>query len=106
LHVSYEDGKGILRTVLVACTQHDFAISRVRVGRTDEQNSGSGHDKGAGFEEELVQEDQTEVVRPHKIVTVALEVQGSRSIAKLAAKLSEIPGVVSVNATDENIPTD
>lgn len=106
LQVSYEDGRGILRAVLVACTQHDFAISRVRVGRRDEINSGSGHDKGAGFDEGSAHEDRTDLSEPHQIVTVALEIQGARSMAKLVAKLSEIQGVVSVNATDENIPTD
>src|ERR1700691_1993408 len=33
LQVTYEDGRGILRDVLVACTQHDFAVSGLRVGR-------------------------------------------------------------------------
>jgi hypothetical protein len=40
------------------------------------------------------------------VVTVALEVQGVRSVAKLAARLAEIDGVVSVNASDVNIPSD
>jgi hypothetical protein len=39
-----------------------------------------------------------------RIVTVALEVQGTRSIAKLAAKLADIPGVIAVNTTDLNVP--
>src|SRR5271170_4036344 len=44
LQVTYEDGRGILREVLVVCTQHDFAISRVRVGRAsavDQQDADS-----------------------------------------------------------------
>jgi hypothetical protein len=40
------------------------------------------------------------------IVTVALEVQGTRSVAKLAARLADIDGVVSVNAADVNVPSD
>ena len=39
-------------------------------------------------------------------MTVALEIQGTRSVAKLAAKLADIAGVVSVNAGDVNIPSD
>ena len=31
VQVSYEDGRGILREVLVVCTQQDFAVSRVRI---------------------------------------------------------------------------
>jgi putative Mg2+ transporter-C (MgtC) family protein len=117
LRVSYEDGRGILRAVLVACTQHDFAISRVRVGRqsssdqSDDTNSGSGHGKAAGYDdpenrEEAAVEDDVANQARRRIVTVALEVQGARSIAKLVAKLTEIAGVVSVNATDDNVPTD
>jgi putative Mg2+ transporter-C (MgtC) family protein len=111
LQVSYQDGKGILRSVLVACTQHDFAISKVRVGRPsateqEETTSGTGHGKGAGFEENSAHKDKSDHKEPQQVVTVALEVQGARSIAKLVAKLSEIPGVVTVNATDENVPTD
>jgi hypothetical protein len=44
--------------------------------------------------------------RPRRIVTVSLEIQGARSVVKLAAKLGDIAGVVSVNAGDENIPSD
>ena len=40
--------------------------------------------------------------RPRRIVTVSMEIQGMRSVAKLAAKLGEISGVVSVNVGDEN----
>ena len=36
LQVTYEDGRGILRDVLVLCTQHDFAVTRVQVEREGE----------------------------------------------------------------------
>jgi putative Mg2+ transporter-C (MgtC) family protein len=117
LQVSYEDGKGILRDVLVACTQQGFSISRVRVerstatGEARDEHSGAGHGKRTGFEDaefsdEPSAETNTDNGSARRIVTVALEVQGARSIAKLVAKLAEIAGVVSVNARDENIPSD
>jgi hypothetical protein len=37
---------------------------------------------------------------------VSLEVQGTRSVAKLAAKLADIAGVIAVNAGDVNVPSD
>src|SRR5271155_5918633 len=67
LQVSYEDGRGILREVLVVCTQQDFAVSRVRVERqssVDPSNAGSANPPGA----------------QKRVVTVALEVQGTRSV--------------------------
>jgi putative Mg2+ transporter-C (MgtC) family protein len=95
LQVTYEDGRGILRQVLVTCTQQDFAVSRVRVER---ESSAEGS------------AESTEATDPRaareRVVTVTLEVQGTRSVAKLAAKLVEIDGVVSVNAGDANVPTD
>jgi len=74
LQVTYQDGREILRDVLVKCTQHAFTVSRLEVKRAEEG-----------------------------IVTVALEVQGIGSVSKLAAKLADIEGVVSVNAGDVNV---
>jgi putative Mg2+ transporter-C (MgtC) family protein len=73
LQVTYQDGREILRDVLVKCTQHDFTVSRLQVERAEEGS-----------------------------VTVVLEVQGTGSVSKLAAKLSDIEGVVAVNAGDVN----
>jgi putative Mg2+ transporter-C (MgtC) family protein len=113
LQVSYEDGRGVLRDILVACTQADFAISRTRIerpsssDRNDRVNS-TGHGKMMGFEDDS-QPDEAVIEsagvgnkRPRRIVTVSMEIQGMRSVAKLAAKLGEIGGVVSVNVGDEN----
>ena len=97
--MAYEDGRGILREIMVICTKQDFAISRVRVER--EQS----------IEGELEQRTDlpTADAAPKLnkgIVTVALEVQGTRSVAKLAERLAEIDGVVAVNATDVNLVSD
>jgi len=93
LQVAYEDGRGILREVLVVCTQQDFAVSRVRVAR---ESSVDSRDADGPAED----------AAKKRVVTVALEIQGTRSVAKLAAKLAEINGVVSVNAGDANVPSD
>jgi putative Mg2+ transporter-C (MgtC) family protein len=116
LQISYEDGRGILRDVLLVCTQSDFTISRMRVERSSASSShedanSTGHGKMMGFEDPQNGEDLGAEVSgsngpPRRIVTIALEVQGARSVAKLAAKLADIAGVVSVNARDENVPTD
>lgn len=99
LRVSYEDGRGILREIMVVCTKQDFAVSRMRVERDTTIESGLEEISAATTEEPAS--------TPRKgIVTVALEVQGVRSIAKLAARLAEIDGVVAVNASDVNVPSD
>jgi putative Mg2+ transporter-C (MgtC) family protein len=95
LQVTYEDGRGILRNVLVACTQHDFAVSRVRVERSGAVDQGTAD--GAAGQGEAAE---------RRVVTVAMEIQGTRSVAKLAAKLAEIDGVIGVSAGDANVPSD
>jgi putative Mg2+ transporter-C (MgtC) family protein len=85
LQICYQDGREALREVLVRCTQHDFAVSRLQVERESPADSQESADR---------------------TVTVALEVQGTGSVAKLAAKLADIGGVVSVHAGDVNEVSD
>jgi putative Mg2+ transporter-C (MgtC) family protein len=75
LRVIYEDGRGILRRVLAACTSRDFKVADVNVDRPESR---------AGA------------------VSVALEIHGPGSVAELAAELGEIDGVMSVAAGDVN----
>jgi putative Mg2+ transporter-C (MgtC) family protein len=86
LQICYYDGKEALREVLVKCTQHNFAVSRLQVEKEELPTSLEGASE--------------------RTVTVALEVQGTGSISKLASKLADIDGVVSVNAGDVNVVTD
>jgi putative Mg2+ transporter-C (MgtC) family protein len=113
LQVSYEDGRGTLRDILVVCTQFGFAVSRVRVERdassSDAISASAKESRGATEDAQLADQrahdGPSESAGP-KIVTVSLEIQGAKSVAKLAAKLAEIAGVVSVNAGDGNISSD
>jgi putative Mg2+ transporter-C (MgtC) family protein len=103
LRVSYEDGRGILRDILVVCTRQDFAVSRLRVERGT-SSTGDTEDASDMRESDLTTSAAQSLSKG--IVTVVLEVQGTRSVAKLAARLAEIGGVVSVNAADVNLPSD
>jgi putative Mg2+ transporter-C (MgtC) family protein len=85
LQICYQDGREVLREVLVRCTQHNFVVSRLQV---EKESSAELQDIA----------DRT--------VTVALEIQGTGSISKLAAKLADIEGMVSVHAGDVNVVTD
>src|ERR1700721_3693453 len=69
LQICYQDGREVLREVLVRCTQHNFTVSRLQV----EKESPANPQEGAG-----------------RTVTVALEVQGTGSVSKLAATLADI----------------
>jgi putative Mg2+ transporter-C (MgtC) family protein len=85
LQICYQDGREVLREVLVRCTQSNFAVSRLQVEKESPATLQDSADR---------------------TVTVALEVQGIGSVSKLAAKLADIDGVVSVQAGDVNVVTD
>jgi putative Mg2+ transporter-C (MgtC) family protein len=75
VRVEYDDGRGILRKVLAACTSRDFKVADVNVERGG---------------------------RPGEDVAVSLEVHGRGAVATLAADLGEIEGVHAVVAGDVN----
>jgi putative Mg2+ transporter-C (MgtC) family protein len=104
LRVSYLDGRGILGEILSVCTQNDFSVDRVRA-ENDQSREPSGFQAAKGDGKSLA-DDATarggfegEGGRPQKgTVTLTLEIRGARSIGKLIAKLTEINGVVAVQA--------
>jgi putative Mg2+ transporter-C (MgtC) family protein len=109
LRISYWDGRGILRQVLGVCTQHDFVVTRVQVEgdkSPSQDQSGfqtaKGHNRSSEDDEAASDDGSSPAVGapPKGIVTLALEVQGVKSLGKLVARLSEIDGVVAVRAGD------
>jgi putative Mg2+ transporter-C (MgtC) family protein len=113
LQVSYEDGRGLLRDILVICTQQGFAVGRVKVGgESRPSNDADTRDLRKSTNGDTQFGDSAEGENPkvdraaRRIVTVALEVQGPKSVVRLAAKIAEVPGVVAVNAGDENVSSD
>jgi putative Mg2+ transporter-C (MgtC) family protein len=106
LQISYQDGRGVLREVLAACTRSEFSVSRVQVERDPSHEIG---DAGAASEEILSPENaigDNWAPRPKGVVTLRVEVRGAKSVARLAERLSEIDGVTSVNAGDGNLSSD
>jgi putative Mg2+ transporter-C (MgtC) family protein len=80
VRVVYEDGRGILRRILSACTSRDFKGADVHVDRHEG-------------------EVESPATAP---VAVSLEIHGSGSVASLAVELGEIDGVLNVAAGDVN----
>jgi putative Mg2+ transporter-C (MgtC) family protein len=103
LQISYQDGRGVLREVLAACTRSEFSVSRVEVERDP------SHEIGAAREEILSPENaigDNWAPRPKGVVTLRVEVRGAKSVARLAERLSEIDGVTGVRTTDANLTSD
>jgi len=115
LQLSYEDGREILRDVLLVCTRQHFAVSRLKVERgetSDEianvsaQPTTADPFNTADFVSMTQRDAQEAHLQPARIVSVVLEIQGLGSVSKLAEKLANIDGVVSVSAGDVNVVTD
>ncbi|GAA1159902.1 MgtC/SapB family protein [Nocardioides aquiterrae] len=83
LHIDYRDGEGVLREILAVCTRLGFAVHhlssrrRPALGEIDEASPA--------------------------VVTVRLEVQGRGAVADLAAALTDLDGVLGVEAEDVNV---
>jgi putative Mg2+ transporter-C (MgtC) family protein len=113
LQVSYQDGRGILRDILIVCTQ-DFAVTGMQVQRDGEpigdrrgKHSGKGRAKDAAHATATVVEpDDGSPMASKGTVTVSLELRGGRSVAKLVDKLSEIDGVSAVQAGEAGLISD
>ncbi len=94
IHVSYQDGCGLLRTILVRCTDLRFSIDRVELGQSH----------GLGGTMETVGFDaggDRETAPPKGDVTLTMLVRGKRPVSHLVAALSDIDGVREVGRIDQ-----
>jgi putative Mg2+ transporter-C (MgtC) family protein len=86
LSVFYEDGRGILREVLGACSSHGFTISKVYVGKSGSPAHGKARDDALSSHG-----------RAPPIVNVSMSISGGRQVPQLLEEISAIPGVISVS---------
>lgn len=80
LHLTYVDGRGVLRDLRRVCTERGFAVSDLSVERTSGDHNGNGS----------------------RSVTVSLDLHGRGSVAELASDLDSVDGVLKVGAGDAN----
>jgi putative Mg2+ transporter-C (MgtC) family protein len=82
VHVTYVDGRGVLRSVLTLCTERGFAVAGMTVDRED-AGDGDGTPRSA---------------------TVTLSLLGRIPLHPLTSELAEVPGVLGVRLTaDEEL---
>ena len=91
LQISYEDGRGILRQVLIRCSELRFLIDRVRIDR--EGGLGEVRDEVEDHVHGLA------VVPSREAVTLSIQVKGKRPVEDLIGRLMEIDGVLRVGTT-------
>jgi putative Mg2+ transporter-C (MgtC) family protein len=102
IQISYEDGRELLRTILIRCTELRFAINHVRLDRES---------RSVESPEEVLDMADYEGVEPRwrrekGTVTLRMQVRGKRPISNLLTVLSSIEGVREVSAVDEDTELD
>lgn len=84
VQITYRDGKGLLREILVEATRRNFTVAEVAVDRLPEKA----------------------VHQAEKLAAVTLVLQGRGSVPELVSALDEREGVVQVSAGDVNETSD
>jgi putative Mg2+ transporter-C (MgtC) family protein len=102
LHIAYQDGRELLPTILIRCTELRFAIDHVRLDR--ESPSMDSPEEALDLADDEGVESRWR--SPKGTVTLRMQVKGKRSIADLIAALSSIDGVHEVNTVDEDTELD
>ena len=102
--ISYADGRGLLRTILIVCTGLRFAIDQVRLDRPDHVGGlqMDGRDTAESDDDELGALDMLEQQPASGLVTLHMQVRGKRPVSDLIARLGGIDGVVAVGTLDES----
>jgi putative Mg2+ transporter-C (MgtC) family protein len=93
LQISYEDGRGILRQILLRCGEARFVIDRVRIERDGGPDDIADHALAR------------ELAGSKPAVTLSVLVKGKRPVDHLIGRLIEIDGVLRVGTIgDGNDP--
>ncbi len=102
IDISYQDGRGLLRTILIRCTELRFTIDHVRLDR-----DGGGTLSRDAAEDAADLEGVEPPPRPAGgVVTLRMQVKGKRPVSHLLARLSEIEGIVEVGTAADDAGLD
>lgn len=98
IHISYEDGRELLRTILIRCTELRFAIDHVRLDREDPFSDGREAAQDMADDESVEMGPRT----GKSTVTLRLQVKGKQPVSDLITTLSSIDGVREVGTVNED----
>jgi putative Mg2+ transporter-C (MgtC) family protein len=102
IRISYHDGRGLLRKILIACTALRFSIDQVEIERED---AAQGREESA---RDLADAEGVELAAAPRQgdVILGITVRGRRPISHLIARLSDIDGVTAVGTADAGAELD
>lgn len=89
--IAYQDGRGLLRRILIRSTELRFAIDRVTLDQDGGfiENAGSGVSHGDQHGTEMI-------LAPPQTVRLRMLVKGKRPVSHLIAALSDMDGIFEV----------
>jgi len=102
IRIAYQDGRGLLRAILIACTSLRFAVDQVEIER-------NGLAEGmVGDARDQADAEGIELGAPHDkgCVVLCMSVKGKRPISHLIAKLAAIEGVAGVGTSGDELELD
>lgn len=97
LRISYEDGRGLLRSILVVCTEQRFAVDQVDIERESLPRS----DREEAVDDADREGIETAGIR-RGVVVMTMRVKGKRPINHLVASLTDIDGLLSVGSQQDD----
>jgi len=114
INIAYEDGRGLLRTILIKCTELRFSIDHVRldrgtlpVARREEAEDAVDIDKDMNIDIEGMELEHRPEYPPGKgIVSLSMQVKGKRPVSHLIARLSDIDGIREVGTVNDDTELD
>jgi putative Mg2+ transporter-C (MgtC) family protein len=98
IRVSYTDGRGLLRTILIATTALRFAVDHVEI----EREGGLSAMREAARDLADYEGVEVEPMPQKNVVVLCLQVKGKRPVSHLIAKLSDIDGILAVGTAEND----
>lgn len=102
IQISYEDGRGLLRSILIRCTELRFTIDHVRIERQQDRILVDREEA-----RDMADYEGVALERHGKgAVTLCMQVKGKRPIPHLIARLSDIDGILEVGTINPDAELD
>jgi len=103
VEIVYEDGRGLLRTVLSTCTTNGWVVERLSSRPAESLRL---WEAGSGHPAEGRTHDQWAAGRDPRVVSVVLGLFGKGSYSDIAGPLAKLDGVLLVTAADNEAGRD
>lgn len=103
LRVTYEDGRGLLRTIVQICTAKGYFVADLELVRSDDHGRGGDHGPSGPSEPGIPGgpgAPAADTIAQRRHVVVLIELEGQRDPGELVHELGALAGVVQVGIAE------